>query len=173
MNGRWNAQVSPVACLAVGFLTGLLGCGGRALKATPGHDASASVSDVIAADMGNGSLDSGGSQTQSDSAVDAGVPDAAAADAAISDLTADAPQVPDAPNSIDAGPRLDACVPITCVNHATCDYGDYCGTIGDGCGGTLDCPTICPRVGSDCQDNICKAYVPCTPRTCTDTTGYQ
>jgi hypothetical protein len=71
--------------------------------------------------------------------VDAGVPDAPVVDAAISDSLRDAPQVPDSNGSLDAEPSLDACVPITCNNHATCDYGDYCGTIGDGCGGTLDC----------------------------------
>jgi hypothetical protein len=33
----------------------------------------------------------------------------------------------------------DACVPVTCSRGDT----DYCGTICDGCGGTLDCPAAC------------------------------
>jgi len=173
MNGRWHARLSLLAGFAAVPLAGLLGCSRHALMATPGHDASTPASDLVAAEVGNGPLDSGGSQTQSDSAVAPGVPDAAAADAGISDLTADAPQVPDAPNSIDAKPSLDACVPIACHNQTTCDYGDYCGTIGDGCGGTLDCPAICPMAGSVCDKNMCKGYVGCTPRTCTDPTGYQ
>jgi len=170
MNGRRRRRVKLLACFAAVVLAGLLGCGRHALKVAPGHDAGTPDSDVNAADARNGPVDIGGSQAQSDAA---GVSDAALADAGIADSPADAPQVPDAPNYMDSEPRLDACVPTACHNQTTCDYADYCGTIGDGCGGTLDCPTICPRVGSVCDKNMCKGYVGCTPRSCTDPAGYQ
>jgi hypothetical protein len=40
------------------------------------------------------------------------------------------------------------CVRITCTPLGG---GAYCGTIGDGCGGTLDCPATCPN-GDTCDE---------------------
>jgi alpha-tubulin suppressor-like RCC1 family protein len=63
----------------------------------------------------------------------------------------------------DAGVVLDGCVPTTCAAH-----GFNCGTISDGCGGTLNCgtcpaPSICG--GNPSAPNVCETG--CTPVTCT------
>jgi len=60
------------------------------------------------------------------------------------------------------------------LHVAQCDTaggGRYCGKVGDGCGGTLDCPTACPQVGWVCQDNLCGAAGVCTKITCATATG--
>ena len=215
VQGRRHVEVRCLTCLAA--LAGLLGCSGHALRVAPGHDSGAVVPvfDAIAADVGNGPADSGGSGTapdtvaanleagvvgqkdasadantsaattidaglaeagvveleagtcrredasadtspRTDAPVDTGVPDAGVVDAGVPDAPADAPQAPDASNGPDAKPSLDACVPLTCRNNTTCDFGDYCGTIGDGCGGTLNCPTTCPTTGWVCKYGVCK-----------------
>jgi hypothetical protein len=41
------------------------------------------------------------------------------------------------------------CPPTTCA-----EQGTNCGSIPDGCGGTLDCGT-CPLAGQPCTDNVC------------------
>jgi hypothetical protein len=64
--------------------------------------------------------------------------------------------------------------PAVCSKRQDCDAdnGDkYCGIIGDGCGGNLQCDTTCPLPGWICQDNICTgpssvcAKVSCRPAT--------
>ncbi len=60
------------------------------------------------------------------------------------------------------------CTPATCEAPS----GDhYCGTIGDTCGGTLDCGTTCPKDGWVCDDNMCKGNLACTPLTCVASSG--
>jgi hypothetical protein len=50
--------------------------------------------------------------------------------------------------------------------------GRYCGTVGDGCGGTLDCPTDCPKSGWKCDGHLCKGPPDvCTKLTCATSTG--
>jgi len=48
--------------------------------------------------------------------------------------------------------------PISCpLKTCLASSGDhYCGKIGDGCGGTLDCGDFCPA-GWTCVDNLCVA----------------
>ena len=53
----------------------------------------------------------------------------------------------------------------------TCDAeggGKYCGKIGDGCGGVLDCPKDCPAGQACSPDGVCRAPVPanCQKLTC-------
>ena len=105
--------------------------------------------------------------TRADAAIDAGPPEAGVVDAGVPDAPVDAPQVPDATRSPDAGPSLDACVPLACSNRMTC-VSDYCGTIGDGCGGTLHCPTTCPNALWSCVDGVCKSGLEthCVPLSC-------
>jgi hypothetical protein len=43
------------------------------------------------------------------------------------------------------------CTPATCAS-----LGDNCGTVSDGCGGTLNCGTTCPS-GQTCTSNVCIA----------------
>jgi hypothetical protein len=50
----------------------------------------------------------------------------------------------------DAGPGVDACVPTTCSAA-----GATCGSIANGCGGTLDCGTC--AAGQSCVGNTCQA----------------
>jgi len=57
------------------------------------------------------------------------------------------------------------CIPIGC-HDAICDL-DYCGKIGDGCGGALDCGMAC-RVGQLCNTarGMCMGDASCLPLTC-------
>jgi hypothetical protein len=57
--------------------------------------------------------------------------------------------------------RTDACVPLTC--HDPSCYPAYCGVIGTGCGGSLDCGAC--ATGSSCNNGLCLPDV-CTPITC-------
>jgi hypothetical protein len=184
------AKVHFVNCLAAVLLAGLLGCSKHALKTASGPDAAVPVSDAMAADVSNDPVDFGGSGTATDTiidnleagvaaqdagaaigtGIDAGVPDAGVVDAGALDAPADAP--PDGDSTPDAERRLDACVPLACSNYATC-VGDYCGTIGDGCGGTLNCPTKCPGNGWVCEDSVCKGSVFCLASTCFTANGNQ
>jgi hypothetical protein len=61
---------------------------------------------------------------------------------------------------VDAGP--DACVPVTCAAR-----GASCGSVDDGCGGTLDCGTCAglATCGGQGVDNVCA--LPMDDRTCT------
>jgi hypothetical protein len=75
------------------------------------------------------------------------------------------------PSFPDARPQVDA---PPCTNRATCTTatGSYCGTIGDNCGGILDCGS-CPT-GLFCgsvSPNICGGAPNCTPITCTTASG--
>ena len=65
------------------------------------------------------------------------------------------------------------CVGTVCLPGCNVAGGDYCGTIGDGCGGQLDCPAACPKTGWICgKDSICKGAPPfCTPVTCLTSSG--
>jgi hypothetical protein len=70
---------------------------------------------------------------------------------------------PDASTAItvDAADRVDAknCTPKTCATLAA-----QCGTIGDGCGGTLDCGTC--NFGDVCTNNSCVCAPYCGSREC-------
>lgn len=193
---RGHAKIPCLSCLAA--LAGLLGCNGHALRVAPVSDAAAPVSDAIAADVSNGPVDFGGSanapdtvtgnleagvvgqkdaiadtntSTSTDTKIDAGLPDAGVVDAGVPDGPADAPQVQDATSGLDAEPSLDACVPLACSNRTSC-VSDYCGTIGDGCGGTLNCPTTCPEHDWVCKDGLCVGSPPTCPlTTCTTPNG--
>ncbi len=69
-----------------------------------------------------------------------------------------------------AGPTA-GCVPLTCT---TANGDQYCGTIGDDCGNSLDCGATCAKTGWTCQDNLCKGQPPaCTPFTCNPASGGQ
>jgi hypothetical protein len=71
----------------------------------------------------------------------------------------------------DGGSRADACQPAACAVGG----GNYCGKIGDGCGGTLDCPA-CP-MGETCGGGgtaqVCGKPVDpnCVPITCAQAGG--
>jgi hypothetical protein len=81
--------------------------------------------------------------------------------------------------SCGAGGQPGVCAPTpgTCT-AITCDYmgGNYCGNIGDNCGGALNCPTTCPNAGT-CTNNICSGGTgggpvnPCTGGAKTTVTG--
>jgi len=60
------------------------------------------------------------------------------------------------------------CTAKTCLASS----GDhYCGKIGDGCGGTLECGNTCPG-GWSCVDNLCVGLPPvCTALTCATDSG--
>jgi len=64
------------------------------------------------------------------------------------------------------------CVPLACT---TANGDQYCGTIGDGCGNSVDCGTTCTKLGWTCQDNLCKAApaAHCVPLACTTANGDQ
>jgi len=66
---------------------------------------------------------------------------------------------------------LPVCSPLSCTTPS----GDsYCGTVGDQCGGTLDCPLTCPKAGWTCDTtkHICKAQPPvCTQVSCDAASG--
>jgi hypothetical protein len=58
----------------------------------------------------------------------------------------------------DGRTKADSCVPITC----TPEGGSYCGLIGNGCGGSLDCPQECIPPGWACEwDHICRPPYEC------------
>ena len=65
------------------------------------------------------------------------------------------------------------CAGTVCLPGCSVAGGDYCGTIGDGCGGTINCPSTCPKAGWTCgTDSICKGDPSvCTPVTCLTTSG--
>ncbi len=65
------------------------------------------------------------------------------------------------------------CVGTVCLPGCSVAGGDYCGIIGDGCGGRLTCPSACPKTGWTCgTDGICRGEPPyCTRVTCLTTSG--
>ena len=79
-------------------------------------------------------------------------PDATVPDAGQDWATQDAPLGTDVAGGRDSAAGADACVPLTC-RDPKCD--PYCGTIGDGCGGTLACGDDCPP-GWTCEEGICR-----------------
>jgi hypothetical protein len=79
-------------------------------------------------------------------------------------------------NNICVGPP-DVCSKLTCqfpgadICLSPPQVGNYCGKIGDGCGGTLDCGEKCPP-GWICEDNICRgSAVMCMPVECESAAG--
>src|ERR1039457_2541036 len=65
-----------------------------------------------------------------------------------------------------------SCTPLTACTNGTA-Y-NYCGTVGDGCGGSLACSSVC-SVGQTCDTTtgLCKGGSTCTPMTaCTNGTAY-
>ena len=76
----------------------------------------------------------------------------------------------DAPQSTEAGDGPSTCVRLTCAMAG----GQYCGKIGDGCGGTLECGA-CPDgqiCGGSGTDHVCAKVDPnCVPVTCAQTGG--
>ena len=72
----------------------------------------------------------------------------------------------------DAG-SLDACVPASAPAACTAPGGSYCGLIGDGCRGQIDCGNNCPA-GWTCDpiNNVCVGGLDCKPTyQCTYTAG--
>ena len=57
--------------------------------------------------------------------------------------------------------RLDACVPLTCRDPSC--FPAYCGRIGDGCGGDLDCGAC--AAGWSCKGGLCRPDA-CVPISC-------
>ena len=58
------------------------------------------------------------------------------------------------------------CLAPNCTGNTSCKASGvtYCGTIGDGCGGSLDCGASCPN-GQACGQvaaNVCGNAKPCT-----------
>src|SRR5215468_3285237 len=86
---------------------------------------------------------------------DAGPPIGPDADSSTPIITRDAPRPPtDVSNNTD-------CTPISCSAEAA----TYCGKVGNGCGGTIDCGN-CPA-GRECVQNICSIPIDgCAPLTC-------
>ncbi len=63
----------------------------------------------------------------------------------------------------------------TCARVTSCSNStpfNYCGKIGDNCGGSLSCATDC-GVGKVCTNNVCKGDASCTPLTCKPASGGQ
>ena len=72
----------------------------------------------------------------------------------------------------DAGP-VDACVPLTASATCASSGGAYCGLIGDGCNGEIDCGNNCPT-GWTCDptQHTCVGGLDCKPTyQCTYTVG--
>src|SRR5207237_346544 len=62
------------------------------------------------------------------------------------------------PNVCGAAPDSGACTPISCTQT----NGQYCGVIGNGCGGSVDCGNTCPA-GQVCgarTPHVCNAPCP-------------
>ena len=81
----------------------------------------------------------------------------------------DAPSVTDTrPNAPDLSIATDA---GACTPSVTCDppNGRYCGTIGNGCFGMIDCGT-CPG-DQVCDNNVCVGGASCVALACQTTTG--
>jgi hypothetical protein len=82
--------------------------------------------------------------------------------------------MPDASTVVDSKPNLpDLSIPDTgiCTPSVTCTpaNGQYCGVIGNGCFGMLDCGG-CPA-DQICDNNVCVGGASCTPLACTTATG--
>ncbi len=75
------------------------------------------------------------------------------------------PDVPPEPDAISTDGVPDACIPLTCTPVGR----QFCGRIGDGCGGVLECGDCANslRCGAHGTDNVCPpAPGSCTPLTC-------
>jgi hypothetical protein len=63
----------------------------------------------------------------------------------------------------------DICVGATCVPKTACPAGDNCGTVSDGCSGTIDCGTCtAPQTcggGTPSNPNVCGSGGTCVPAT--------
>jgi len=63
----------------------------------------------------------------------------------------------------DAG-SVDACVPAAAPAACTAPGGSYCGLIGDGCNGQIDCGNNCPAGWTcDIADSVCRRRGGCRP----------
>ncbi|HEX7500101.1 MAG TPA: hypothetical protein VF524_07310, partial [Polyangia bacterium] len=68
---------------------------------------------------------------------------------------------PESPGEPGPESRADACIPLTC--RAPSCTPAYCGIIGDGCGGSLNCGNC--ETGSSCKSGLCRLDV-CLPISC-------
>ncbi len=58
----------------------------------------------------------------------------------------------------------DACIPTVAPAACNTPAGSYCGLIGDGCNGQIDCGNNCPTGWTcDLTDNVCVAMPPTFP----------
>ena len=63
------------------------------------------------------------------------------------------------------------CLPLSCL---TANGDQYCGDLGDACGGTVKCPATCTKTGWVCDGGLCKGPIGvCTPLTCKPAGGGQ
>ncbi len=60
----------------------------------------------------------------------------------------------------------------TCTSGVTCNppNGQYCGVIGNGCSGTMNCSAPCPG-DQVCEDHVCVGSAACMPLVCQVATG--
>jgi hypothetical protein len=67
----------------------------------------------------------------------------------------------------------DACIPTVAPAACNTPAGSYCGLIGDGCNGQIDCGNNCPTGWTcDLTDNVCVGGADCNPTyQCTYATG--
>jgi hypothetical protein len=82
---------------------------------------------------------------------------------------------PDAPVVVDARPNVPDVSIVeggTCTPSVTCNppNGRYCGVIGNGCFGTIDCGASC-ATGEVCDNGLCVGGASCMPLACTVTNG--
>jgi hypothetical protein len=61
-------------------------------------------------------------------------------------------------NNVCTGPTA-VCTSLLCMDSS--DESEYCGDVGDGCGGTLHCPFVCTKAGWTCEDNMCVGHLGC------------
>ena len=149
---RWRRGV--LVCAVAALVAGSCGKTGLRMRTDAAVAGSAKVAD--GAQEAPGSLRDAGVADRAEDAT-GGLRDAVAVpDASMNpgpDAALDSPVRP---------PDADACVPVACSRAGT----DYCGTICDGCGGTVDCPTDC-GAGRTCDGDrhICVSTA-CVPNSC-------
>jgi hypothetical protein len=87
---------------------------------------------------------------------------------ASTDIDASDAGVPDAPQEPDGGPSQrdaapEACVPVGCDYVLSGVALTHCGTMPDGCGGTLECTGTCSKPGATCGGGGVANDCGCTP----------
>lgn len=147
----------------------LLGCGGNDFGTQYFRETEDAGYDVVELDADDDAEGAYPDVATPDAATDVVELDASVDASKDSAHEADAPEpltdasLPDTwPDVIPDGPDPDACVPVTCSQA-----GAECGTIDDGCGGTLSCgsctaPQTCGGGGTP---NVC-GQTACVPKTC-------